>query len=143
MKILRSLLLLLLAAPALAQAPAAANPPHGFSAIGGAVFVGLTGTPQFGIGYPLAEWSSIFHRGHGTFVGLLGPDSFGLGLGHRFVDYISARGDGVSFTLGPAYTIKYRGCPTTPVAGKPCSDGLRSGAVSLFAVVSFIPAKKQ
>lgn len=117
-----AVLALLCSLPAAAQAP-----PAGFSALGGAIVVGTHGAPEPGIGYPLAEWGSLFRRGHGTIVGLVTKSSIGLGVGHRFTDYESPAGEVVSFTIGPSFMI--------PLDG----DGLRSGRGGLFAVVSFHP----
>lgn len=107
------------------QTQPALVPPSGFSKLAGAVIVGATSAPEFGVGYPLAEWSSLFRRGHGTFIGLLSQKSFGLGLGHRFTDYVTASHEVVSFTIGPSFVMAYNGA------------GLRSGRLCLFAAVSF------
>lgn len=108
-----------------ARAQPSLSPPAGFSKISGAVFIGVSSAPTFGIGYPLAEWSSFFRRGHGTIVGLVGKTTFGIGLGHHFTDYTTTAGEVVSFTIGPCFTLPYSG------------NGLRVGRLGVFATVGF------
>jgi hypothetical protein len=126
-----ALLLALLAAPAGLWAQAA---PSGLSAIGGTVFASGRGNPQAGIGYPLAEWASIFGRGHagwghGTVEGIVTTTDVGIGLGHRFEDFLSGQGQRVSFTIGPAYTVRWK-------ATRAGSGGLRGGTLGIFATVA-------
>jgi hypothetical protein len=98
--------------------------------LGGALIVGVHAAPEPGVGYPLAEWSSLFRRGHGTVVGLVTKSGIGLGVGHRFRDYESVDGEVVSFTIGPCFLVPFDG------------DGLSSGHAGVFAVVSFHPRKE-
>jgi len=128
MRVAVAALALLCALPALAQT----SPPAGFSRLGGALIVGVHGTPEPGVGYPLAEWSSLFrNHGHGTIVGLLTKSAAGLGIGHRFTDYQSPDGEIVSFTIGPSFLVPFDG------------DGLSSGRAGLFVVVSLHPQKTE
>lgn len=129
---LRALALLPLLAlpfPALAQPPA--RPP---AALGGAILVGWSSAPEPAVSYPLADWRSAAGRGRATVVGLMGPESVGLGVGHRFEDYKTPSGETVTFTIGPAVLLRWRGCS----AGQPQAGcrGLRSARWGLFAVVA-------
>lgn len=110
--------------------PAIPAPAPVLSRFGGALVVGVHGAPEPGVGYPLAEWSSLFRHGRGTIVGLLTKSAIGLGLGHRFTDYESSAGEIVSFTIGPSYMLPYDG------------NGLSSGRAGAFVVVAFHPKPK-
>lgn len=121
------LALTLAALPAEAQKPPDGLP-GALAAAGPAIVVGAGGRPVWGVGYPLAEWGSVFRHGHGTIVGLLSQDSVGLGLGHRFEDYRNqSTGRAVSFTIGP--------CLTVPLG----EGGLRAGRVGVFALIALRP----
>jgi hypothetical protein len=119
-----ALALFIASTPLLAQSPSLV-PPAGFSRITGAVVVTPTGVPEFGMAYPLAEWSSIFHLGHGSIQGIMSKHVFGLGVGHRFTDYQTPAGEVVSFTIGPCFTMAFGG------------KGFRSGNFGIFGAVGF------
>lgn len=139
-------LFLAIVGAAAAQTPA---PPAGFGALGGTVFASAHGNPQAGLGYPVAEWNSVFGTifhgrmawDHGTLVGIVTTSDVGLGLGHRFNDFISVQGQKVSFTIGPAFTIRWKARTAAPaVPGSPAVPAERAGlsgrTVGIFATVA-------
>jgi hypothetical protein len=94
------------------------------------MLVGTHGAPQAAMGYPLTEWPSFLRKigGHGAIVGFLAKDGAALGVGHRFSDYLSAGGQRLQLTLGPAYFVPYK-----------AAHGLRSGSVQLFLLINLAP----
>lgn len=151
-RILCTVVYILAATAAIAQAPAAQ--PSGFGALGGTIFASAHGNPQAGLGYPVAEWNSVFGTifhgrmswGHGTLVGIVTTSDVGLGLGHRFNDFISVQGQKVSFTIGPAFTIRWKARTAAPaVAGSPAVPAERAGlagrTVGIFATVALFSPK--